>query len=140
VLNNIVKARAFNTNSLLNFGPTKDGDFSEPMYKSLDEIAAWMKINGKAIVGAKALDSKESSSVPATAAKNHRYLFVMNEKKEEKFTDTKVDFITKSMIKKVSILGSNEKLQYVFENGKLTAILPANLRTALGGVIDVELK
>lgn len=140
IINNLIKARSVNSNTLLNYGPTKEGNFTPSMYKSLDEISGWMKINGKAIVGAQAIDSRESASVPATTSGKHRYLFLLSPKEGEKLTDVQITFTSSNAIKKVMLLGSKEKLKYTVENGKLTVWMPAALQTTLASVIDVELK
>jgi alpha-L-fucosidase len=140
VLNNLVKCRSNNTNMLLNFGPTKDGVFTSDMYNRLDGIAKWMKLNGASIKDTKALESTESASVPATAGKGHRYLFLLAPTQGEQIVDEKVVFNTSGAVKNVKLLGSNEKLVYNIEKDKLTVHVPAASRTKLADVIDVELK
>jgi alpha-L-fucosidase len=140
VLEYLIKCRSFNTNMLLNYGPTKEGVFTPEMYKSLGEIAGWMKLNGASIQGAQALDSTESASVPATAAKDHRYLFLMPQEKGAAIADEKVVFNTNKNIKKVQLLGSKQTLKYSIENNQLTVFVPASERTTLPDVIDVVSK
>jgi alpha-L-fucosidase len=125
---------------LLNFGPTKDGVFTSDMYNRLDGIAKWMKLNGASIKDTKALESTESASVPATAGKGHRYLFLLAPTQGEQIVDEKVVFNTSGAVKNVKLLGSNEKLVYNIEKDKLTVHVPAASRTKLADVIDVELK
>ncbi|KFC60056.1 hypothetical protein FEM08_11670 [Flavobacterium gilvum] len=139
VLNNMIKARVLNTNSLLNFGPDKEGDFSPAMYKSLGEISAWMKVNAKSIVGAKAISGTEKASVPATMNANHRYLFLLSEEKEL-HKDKKVIFKTNGTVKAVRLSGSRTKLRYAVQQNEMIIYVPAFLRTSLPDVIDVELK
>ena len=136
----LIKSRAVNTNFLLNYGPTKDGVFSNNTYDQLKDFAQWMKINGSSIKGTKALDASESASVSATAGKGHRYLFVVQKDEKAPLTDEKVEFKTKLGIKKVSLLGSKDKLKYTIENETLTVYVAAKQRTVMPNVIDVELK
>lgn len=137
----LIKSRDRNTNMLLNFGPTKDGVFTTGMNDRLREIAQWMKVNGRSIKGTRALDDSESASVPATAGKGHRYLFLLSKEEQKKpLKDEKVVFKAPSQnIKKVSLLGCKEHLKYNVENGTLTVQVPVTLRTELADVIDVEL-
>ncbi|MDI3321015.1 alpha-L-fucosidase [Pinibacter soli] len=139
VLEYLIRCRSFNTNMLLNYGPTKDGVFTPEMYKSLSEIAAWMKVNGPSIQGVQAIDSTEYASVPATAGKGHRYLFLIPQEKGETIADEKVVFNTNKKIKKVQLVGSKQTLKYSVENNQLTVFVPATVRTALPDVIDVVL-
>ena len=99
-----------------------------------------MKVNESSIKGTQALDASESASVSATAGKGHRYLFVVQKDEKAPLTDEKVEFKTKLGIKKVSLLGSKDKLKYTIENDKLTVYVSATQRTAMPSVIDVELK
>jgi alpha-L-fucosidase len=139
LLSNLVRCRSNNTNMLLNFGPTKDGDFTEDMYGCLHDFAAWMKTNGAAINGAKALDSTETASVPATARKNHRYLFLIP-KPGESAVAQRIVLKTKLSVKKVSMLGRKDTPAYKLEKETLTVFMPAAERSTLADVIDVELK
>jgi alpha-L-fucosidase len=109
------------------------------MYKSLGEIAAWMKVNGASIQGAQALDSTESASVPATAEKDHRYLFLMPNENAATTVDEKVVFNTNKKVKNVRLLGSKQTLKYSIEKDLLTVFVPASARTTLPDVIDVSL-
>lgn len=138
VLDFLIRCRSVNTNMLLNYGPTKDGVFTPEMYKSLAEIAGWMKLNGPSIEGAQALDSIESASVPATAAKDHRYLFLVPQEKGAVVADEKVVFSTNKNIKKVQLLGSRQTLKYNVENNQLIVFVPATSRTTLPDVIDIS--
>jgi alpha-L-fucosidase len=139
VLNYLVRCRSVNTNMLLNYGPTKDGVFTPEMYKSLAEIAGWMKVNGASIKGAHAIDSTETASVPSSAVNKHRYLFLLAPEQNAVLADQEVTFETKGVIKNVSVLGRKEKFVYKVEGNKLTLTVPASLRTTLPDVVDVEL-
>ncbi len=135
VLKQLILCRSRNTNYLLNFGPTKEGIFSEKMNQKLDSIAAWMKINGQSLVNCRALNPDETVSVPATSKNNHRYLFL--------FSDNKVSEIqmkTTSEIKQVTMLANKKKIIITSKAGITTIPLTTVQRTALVDVIDVELK
>ncbi|MEI6945591.1 alpha-L-fucosidase [Paraflavisolibacter sp. H34] len=139
LLNYLVKCRSLNTNMLLNFGPTKEGELTPEMYDRLNDIAGWMKVNGAAIRGARALEAPETASVPATAANHHRYLFVLPKQGTPAGEETVV-FQTPEAIQAVRLLGRREKLFYTVQCGTLTVRVPAAVRTPLGEVIDVTLK
>jgi alpha-L-fucosidase len=140
LLNYLIRSKASNMNMLLNYGPNKDGAFSSEMYKSLSEIASWMKANGVSIDNANAIDSTESATVPATAAGKHRYLFMLAKDNAVVARNQEVVLEVKATIKNVCMLGSKEKLVYKVDRDKLVIIVPSTLRTELPGVIDVTLK
>lgn len=141
VLNYLVRSKAFNLNMLLNYGPTKDGDFTGEMYKSLKEISAWMKVNSAAVKGTQPLDStKESASVPAAKRENHRYLFLLAPKQGASVVDEQVVLNTEQAVESVSLLGRKEKLKYRIQQGRVAIDVPANVRSEMPDVIDVKLK
>lgn len=146
VLNELAVCRSNNTNLLLNFGPTKDGVFSDGMISRLHKIAAWMNVNKQAITGTHILGANEQASVPATASGKHRYLFVMPEVKNKlkepvlPLPQATVTFKSGETIKQVNLLGHARPLDYTINNGLVTILVPASLRTADGNVIDIELE
>lgn len=146
VLNLLANCAATNTNFLLNFGPTKEGVFTNEMVKSLNEIAAWMKTNKIATTGTHALENGEESSVPASASAKHRYLFaippVPNSTKPPilPLQATDITFKTIQSVESVKLLGNNAKINYKENNGVITIHLPANIRSINGDVLDLKLK
>lgn len=145
VLDQLAVCRSNNANLLLNFGPTKEGVFSNEMISRLQEIASWMKVNKVAITGTKTLDSGEQSSVPATMSGKHRYLFVMPDV-SNKFKPTfpagitTITFTTDKMVKHIGVLGKAQKVNYTMNGGVVTIQLPAAMRSVNGDVIAIELK
>jgi len=146
VLNLLAACSANNTNFLLNYGPTKDGVFTNEMVNSLHEIATWMKINKVATTGTHALETGEQASVPATANGKHRYLFVMPATPNSTkipvlpLNDEIVTFKTSLPVQSVNLLGKDIKIKYELNNGIITIHLPAEIRTLNGDVFDVKLK
>jgi alpha-L-fucosidase len=146
VLNQLAVCRANNVNLLLNFGPTKDGAFSDSMVSRLHAIAAWMKINHAAVKNTMGLNDNEKASVPATASGKHRYLFVMPDviSKLASSQNTAemlvVTLSTPASIKQIKMMGSNTALQYAVVADQVSIRVPASVRTVNGDIIDVELK
>ncbi|MBO9619875.1 MAG: alpha-L-fucosidase [Niabella sp.] len=144
VLNQLAVCRSNNANLLLNFGPTKDGVFSDAMVSRLHEIADWIKVNGVAVMNTRPLEAAEQSSVPATALGNHRYLFVMPDV-SNKFKPVwpavtiAVIFRSGKKVKRIGILGKKEELKYQVDDGAITIQMPLAERNINGDVIDVEL-
>jgi alpha-L-fucosidase len=145
VLNQLVDCRSNNTNLLLNFGPTKEGVFSNDMISRLKEIAAWMKVNKIAISDTHVLDAGEEASVPATAKEQHRYLFVMPTVNGIKppvlpLKAVTITFKTPHLIESIKMLGKDTKIYYKENNGIVTIDVPAEIRSINGDVLDVKLK
>ncbi|MFL9484963.1 alpha-L-fucosidase [Chitinophagaceae bacterium LWZ2-11] len=146
VLSQLINCRANNTNLLLNFGPTKDGVFINEMYNRFNDIAAWMKINAASVTGVHALDSTETASVPATAGIGHRYLFILPPSKQQAQQNTlqsgkdeTITFKTNQNIKNIQLLSNAKKLNYTIQNGVVTIVIPAGLKTELAEVIDIQI-
>ncbi|MEO6868112.1 MAG: alpha-L-fucosidase [Ginsengibacter sp.] len=146
VLNQLAVCRSNNTNLLLNFGPTKEGVFSDEMISRLKELAAFMKVNEVAISGTSVLAKGEEASVPATAKEQHRYLFVMPAVKnmikpaELPLTEKDITFKTPHLIESIKMLGNDTKINYEENNDIITIHVPAEIRSINGDVLDVKLK
>ncbi|PTQ96639.1 alpha-L-fucosidase [Mucilaginibacter yixingensis] len=145
-LNMLATCRANNANLLLNFGPTKEGVFTDEMISRLHDMAAWMKVNGVAISNTQPLGQAEQASTLATVSGKHRYLFVMpdvsNKLKAPVLPQpaTTITLKTPGAVKHVSMLGNNKKIDYTANNGQIVIQVPAAMRSANGNVVDVELK
>jgi alpha-L-fucosidase len=146
VLNQLADCRSNNANLLLNFGPTKEGVFSNEMMSRLNGIAAWMKVNKVAISDTHVLDAGEDASVPATAKEQHRYLFVMPTVKNIikqpvlPLTAKDITFKTPHLIESIKMLGKDTKINYEENNGIVTIHVPEEIRSINGDVLDVKLK
>jgi alpha-L-fucosidase len=147
VLGQYVSARAWGVNYLLGVGPTSDGIFPDAVYKNMKIVRDWMKRNNLSVKDVQQLPAGEVASVPATAKGKFRYLFAIpmfrnNGKYEEDrlpATDITITLKTGLQPLSVSILGSAKKLNFDYTGGEVTIELPANLRTDLVDVIQVEL-
>jgi len=64
-------------NFLLNTGPMGTGDLEPLAYENMAKLSAWMKVNGESIHGTRALQGKETASVPATTKGDVRYLYLL---------------------------------------------------------------
>ncbi|MEO6916071.1 MAG: alpha-L-fucosidase [Chitinophagaceae bacterium] len=145
VLNQLAVCRSNMTNFLLNFGPTKEGVFSNEMVIRLNEIAAWMKVNKVAMSDTHGLEAGENASVPATAKDQHRYLFVIPKVKGINppvlpLTAETITFKTPHSIESIHMLGKYVKINSVAKNGTVTILVPAEIRSINGDVLDVKLK
>ena len=145
VLNQLAVCRSNNTNLLLNFGPTKEGEFSNEMVSRLNEIAAWMKVNEVAISGTSVLGKGEEASVPAVAKEQHRYLFVIPTMKGINPPVLPLNAVTITLktphpIKSIKMLGKDTKINYEVNSGTITIHVPAEIRSVNGDLLDIKLK
>lgn len=147
-LGQFVSARAWGVNYLLGVGPTADGVFPQQVYDNMKVVGEWMKQNGRSVQHVQQLPVNETASVPATANKNYRYLFAIPEFKDGgKYEqdrlpakDETLHLKTPEKPKAVTLLASGQKLIYAYTNGDASISLPANFRTNLVDVVQVELE
>ncbi len=138
VLDELAKCRAVNTDMLLNFGPTKDGVFTDEEYRKFAEIATWMKVNGQSVQGVGAIGTDEQASVTATSKNNYRYLFLPAAKAAAQKDET-ITFKTIGEPKNVRLLAGDKKLDYTVNKGLISVNVPAGLRTNTLDVVAIEL-
>ena len=54
-----------------------DGNLEPAAYENLAKLEAWMNVNGEAIYGTRALQGRETATVPASSKGDVRYLYVI---------------------------------------------------------------
>jgi len=148
VLGEFVSARAWNVNYLLGVGPTADGEFPQAVYDNMKIVGDWMRKNAPSVQHVQQLPSDETASVPATSKGNYRFLFAIpqfkNGSKYDKdrlpAKDETISLKTSFQPESVSVLASGKKLDFKYSDGQVIIDLPANVRTNLVDVIQVELK
>ncbi|MBX3252648.1 MAG: alpha-L-fucosidase [Chitinophagaceae bacterium] len=130
-------------NLLLNIGPGPDGDWDPNAYVRLQQIGAWMKINGEAIHGSMPLAPYEAGNIHYTQSKDGKkqYAFLLSEKEEvvlpAQVTLTGVAASAKS---RISILGSGAALKWKVENGNTIVEIPTLVKNKWKGRYAVVFK
>ncbi len=81
VIGELVRCRAAGINNLLDIGPTSSGDLEPAAYENLAKLAAWMQVNSESIYGTRALQGRETATVPASSKGAVRYLYLIPGKK-----------------------------------------------------------
>jgi alpha-L-fucosidase len=135
ILESLILCRSRNTNYLLNFGPDKDGVFSQGMKDDLKLIANWMKINGQSVTDCQALAGGETASLPATAKGNHRFLFLFAGDKPES-----AHLTTTAAIKKAVLLSTGKSLAYTAGSHGVDIRIDGLPVSDMPAVIDLELQ
>ena len=84
VVGELVRCRAAGINNLLDIGPTSSGDLEPAAYENLAKLEAWMRVNSESIYGTRALQGRETATVPASSKAEVRYLYLIPGKHGEK--------------------------------------------------------
>ena len=64
-------------NLLLNVAPGPEGNWHDEAYERLNDIGEWMKINGEAIYGTRAIEPYKDSRICFTNKKNSRTVYAI---------------------------------------------------------------
>jgi alpha-L-fucosidase len=147
VLGQYVKSRSLGINYLLGVGPMSTGEFTLQIYQNMAVVADWTKQNGAAVRGTKPLPLGEAASVPATVSATTRYLFLLPQFKDGgaydkdllPAVDTTVTLKGVSRPTAVRLLGSGKTLKYDYADNGVTVQVPADVRTKLVDVVEVNL-
>lgn len=152
VIQMLVDIVSKNGNLLLNVVQTPEGDLEQDVLDILEEIAAWIAVNGEGIYetrpwkvygegpstkkqekgrfgGVRDVRSYQSSDIRFTAKGNYLYAFVMNTPEE----DIKISSLGRKSpagvkkIKSVSLLGSDEKIKWKQADDALVISLPEKI-------------
>jgi alpha-L-fucosidase len=147
VLGQLARSRSLGVNYLLGVGPMATGEFCEGIYTNMAVVAGWMERNGASVHGAKPLQPTEVCSVPATMSGSTRYLFAIPEFRDGGAydqdllppTDQTITLKGVGQPGAVKLLADGRPLKYAYVPGLLTVQLPADRRTKLVDVVQVDL-
>ncbi len=118
-------------NLLFNIAPGPDGTWHEGAYTLLEDIGAWIDINGDAIYGTRAIAPYKEGKICYTNTKNTNTVYATYITDKTEITMPafiQIDAFTPAKNSAVSLLGSNEVLTWT-PNGKGFKIeLPMHLR------------
>lgn len=111
----LVKVVSRGGNFLMNIGPGPDGDWDPEAYKRLEGIGQWMKINSEGIYSSRAVAPYSAGNIYYTKNKdkNSIYAFVLSAQEAVNLPPTlNIPLNTIKKVKKVSLLGSSQKLSW----------------------------
>jgi alpha-L-fucosidase len=165
VIQMLVDIVSKNGNLLLNVVQTPEGDLEQDVIDILEVIAAWTPVNGEGIYGTrpwkiygegpstkkqekgtfggvKDVRPYESSDIRFTVKDNFLYAFVMDSPKADiKITSLgRSSTINDKRIKKITILGSEEKLKWKQHDEALIISLPEKLPSWKVVAFKIEFK
>ncbi len=160
IIDDFVDIVSKNGNLLLNIGPKADGTITNEQQYVLSEIGKWLKVNGEAIYGTrpwvKAGEGKSkgtagymtdgdatkysSNDIRFTVKNNNLYANVLEwGNGETQITSLGATQTQKLKIKAVSLLGSNEKIEWQQTPEGLKIKFPKNKPTAYAHSFKIEL-
>lgn len=115
-----------NGNLLLNVGPSPKGDWDPKAYERLQEIGAWMKVNGEAIyntVGDSAIGAQ--GKIVFTLKEKKVYAIYRGDEGEPGLPKSiLLHNLPKGKIQKVSLLGSTSSIKWKSNNNELEIEIP----------------
>jgi alpha-L-fucosidase len=117
-------------NLLLNVAPGPDGTWQQGAYDLLAQIGAWMKVNGEAIYGSRAMAPYADGQVRMTAQRDGTTYFVYLPGKDEAGMprEIRVTSHRPAAGAEVTMLGSPAKLPWRAEGGGFAVTIPDALR------------
>jgi alpha-L-fucosidase len=117
-------------NLLLNIAPGPDGTWQKGAYDLLKEYGSWLKTNGEAIYGSKAIAPFKEQNICMTQQENGNVYFIyLTGKEEHELPATiKVTSMQPTKDAKITMLGSKTSLKWKKEGKGFIVTIPENLR------------
>ena len=116
-------------NLLLNIGPAPDGTWPEGAYTLLDEMGRWMKVNGEAIYGTRAMAPYKDGKVCINRKGDDiMYLFYMADAGETMPASVTMNGLTLPQGSRVNVLGSGAICSWKNGTDSFTVTIPQKVR------------
>lgn len=135
----LVKIVSRGGNFLLNIGPGPDGDWDPVAYSRLQEIGAWMKINGESIYASKPIAPYSSGNIYYTQSKDGKatYVFYLSETDAVQLPATVTIQVPVIKGSKISMLGSGKTIKWKTAGDETTLSIPKTLSVSAGNHVTV---
>lgn len=133
IIHNLVDIVAKGGNYLLNVGPGPNGEWHNEAYTRMEEIGAWMKQNGEAIYGTRAVAPYKDGKVCFTQKKNGGAIYAIYLLEEKEGLPATISFKGLNLKKgtKVSILGAKGNLSWKANGDETVIAIPASARKSV---------
>lgn len=135
VISLLVKIVSRGGNLLMNIGPGPNGDWDPVAYDRLKQIGNWMQINGEGIYNSTSVAPYSEQNIYYTKSdhSNIIYAFVLPDK-DNVALPGQMHFHIPGIgkVKKISLLGVRQKLNWKANGDELVANVPAGLQTNSG--------
>jgi alpha-L-fucosidase len=119
-------------NLLLNVAPGPDGTWQQGAYDLLAQIGAWMKVNGEAIYGSRAIEPYAEGRVRMTRQRNGTTYFVYVPEKGETMMPAEIRVTSHQPAPgaAVTLLGSAATLAWRRDGAGFVVTIPQSVRSA----------
>ncbi|MDT0675885.1 alpha-L-fucosidase [Autumnicola musiva] len=125
VIHSLVETVAKGGNMLLGVGPTPDGIIPLEVVKKLEEIGAWLDVNGEAIYGTRAMDHYQEENAYFTKKDNQVFAIVLQKEGENLKSAKWTNNVPTG--NKLKLVGFDKSLKFKNENGEISVVIPNNL-------------
>ena len=117
-------------NLLLNIAPSPEGTWDDEAYKRLQELGAWMRINGEAIYNSRPLAPYRDGKMGYTRSKDGAAyaLYLAGESETAVPSEIRLGPITPAKNARVTLLGTNLSLKWEKRDGGLVVVIPEQLQ------------
>ena len=128
-------------NLLLNIGPGPRGQWHDEAYKLLEDIGGWMKVNGEAIYGTRALEPyKEGKVCISKKGNNTIYIYYMADEGEKLPSQLGMTNFSLPKGAKVQLVGTGETLKWNNTGKGFSIVIPEKVRKSPPSKYVVVLK
>jgi alpha-L-fucosidase len=117
-------------NLLLNIAPSPEGTWDEAAYARLQEIGAWMRINGEAMYNSRPLAPYRQGATCFTQSREGAAYAIYLAAENEKSVPSQIILASLAPAKgaRISLLGTQGDLPWEFSGGRLTVRIPEPIR------------
>lgn len=134
LIDNLNDIAAKGGNFLLNVGPTSEGLIPQPSIERLAEMGKWAALNQEAIFATNGIKHfKEGENVKFTQSKDERFIYAFV--KQIAQNQLKLKTIQPVKGSKITLLGTNEDLNWTYRNKTLTIQIPSRSSVNPHGIV-----
>ncbi len=122
-------------NLLFNIAPSPTGSWDEGAYQMLSEMGDWIKVNGEAIYGSRAIAPYKENNVCLTKGKDGSLYLIYLAKEGETQLPAEIKFtqIQPEKGAKAELVGSNIRLKWQAEGAGFKVMIPEKVRGQVPG-------
>lgn len=116
-------------NLLMGFGPSPEGEFPKEVVKPLEEIGAWLKLNGVAIYGTRTTEKYNDGSIWFTQSKDGKTKYAIACIKEGESVPATIEWSGNAPAKGgiIKLLQSGKKVDWKKEGNKVVVSMPKDV-------------
>jgi alpha-L-fucosidase len=125
----LVKIVSRGGNFLLNIGPGPDGDWDPEAYKRLEEIGAWMQLNGEGIFNSRPVAPYSDRNIFFTRSKDEKtsYAFCLSDSTGKWPASVRLPASLSAVNYQYRLTGSSSRLKTSLSGNQVIVYLPADL-------------